>query len=356
MAAIGWRARWPLPANILAAALFMLAGAGVRPAAAHRHHPELRPVSAGLADAAAGAAEALAAVRARASPLSRSSLALGRNQVALLLCYLLIAAADRRDRRREPAAALSARTAARARRHDACRHGAAGGSAAVDPAVRRTLQSPGRAAGRSAERFALSGQPGDPCGRQHLRHARQLLRTERRIAARRRPHRRLVQLSVRRLAAADPAAVVRRRRRRRMAAGTAAARRHARRSRCCSCSAATRRCSRLAFAYIPGIDMFRRPADASFVFSAALALLCGASARRLHRATACRAAALADRARWRSQHSPSLHRRSPSRRVRATAMHALVEVAKVIAIPLLAIAALALRENRDRARRSSRRR
>ena len=31
----------------------------------------------------------------------------------------------------------------------------------------------------------------------------------------------------------------------------------------------------LAFAYIPGIDMFRRPADASFVFSAALALLCG---------------------------------------------------------------------------------
>ena len=30
-----------------------------------------------------------------------------------------------------------------------------------------------------------------------------------------------------------------------------------------------------AFEHIPGIDMFRRPVDASFVFSAALALLCG---------------------------------------------------------------------------------
>jgi hypothetical protein len=31
----------------------------------------------------------------------------------------------------------------------------------------------------------------------------------------------------------------------------------------------------LAFQYVPGIDMFRRPVDASFVFAAALALLCG---------------------------------------------------------------------------------
>lgn len=31
----------------------------------------------------------------------------------------------------------------------------------------------------------------------------------------------------------------------------------------------------LAFEYVPGIDMFRRPVDASFVFAAALALLCG---------------------------------------------------------------------------------
>ncbi len=94
----------------------------------------------------------------------------------------------------------------------------------------------------------------------------------------------------------------------------------------------------LAFAYIPGIDMFRRPADASFVFSAALALLCGhlltdyirnglpkrglAEAHVAIAAFAVVASAVAFSSR--SGHG----------------FAALVEVAKVIAIPLLAVAAL----------------
>ena len=216
MVAIGWRARWPLPANILAAALFMLAGAALGAAAAHRHHHELRPVSAGLADPAAGAAKALASFRAVLRRCRGNACARPQpGGAAALLCAG--GGGDRRDRHGgKPLRYLRERC--RFSPSWRSRRGAAGRAAAVDPAVRGTFQSSGRAAGRSPERFAPSGQSGDPCGRQHLRHARQLFRTEGGLAARGRPHRQLVQLSVRRLAAADPAAVVRRRRRRRVAA------------------------------------------------------------------------------------------------------------------------------------------
>ena len=102
-----------------------------------------------------------------------------------------------------------------------------------------------------------------------------LLGPERRLAARRRPHRRLVQLSVRRLAAADPAAVARHRRRRRLATGAAADRRDARSSHCCSCSAATRRCLRLPSPTCPASTCSAGRRMRASCFSAALALLCG---------------------------------------------------------------------------------
>jgi hypothetical protein len=94
-----------------------------------------------------------------------------------------------------------------------------------------------------------------------------------------------------------------------------------------------------AFTYLPGIDLFRRPADASFVFSAGLALLCGhlladyirdglpkrwRLALVLGAALAIIIVAAAIEFSARSGHGPA----------------ALTELAKVIAIPLLAIVAL----------------
>lgn len=92
MAAIGARARWPLPASVLAAVLFMLAGA----AAGRLQHtgiilsyglfpPALLTLQLAMQKRSIVLALCFAAVAA--------TLALGRNQVALLLCYVLIAAA-----------------------------------------------------------------------------------------------------------------------------------------------------------------------------------------------------------------------------------------------------------------------
>ena len=92
MTAIGWRARWPLPANILAAALFMLAGA----ASGRLQHTGII-LSYGLFPLAWLTLQL--ALQKRSLPLALCftvvavTLALGRNQVALLLCYVLIAAA-----------------------------------------------------------------------------------------------------------------------------------------------------------------------------------------------------------------------------------------------------------------------
>jgi hypothetical protein len=92
MAAIGWRARWPLPATVLAAALFMLAGA----ASGRLQHTGII-LSYGLFPLAwltlQLALQRRSLVLALCFAAVAVALALGRNQVALLLCYLLIAAA-----------------------------------------------------------------------------------------------------------------------------------------------------------------------------------------------------------------------------------------------------------------------
>ncbi len=172
-------------------------------AAAHRHHPELRPVSAGMADAAAGAAEALACSSRSCFAVSAATLALGRNQVALLLCYVLVAAAIaeivtaekplRYLRERLPVLAVMALA----------------GAALLAVPLLLTLQ------------FAeLSNRPGEPLdealkGSIHPVNLATLavanifgthgsyFGPNARLAARGRPHRRLVQLPVRRLAAAS---------------------------------------------------------------------------------------------------------------------------------------------------------
>lgn len=92
MTAIGWRAQWPIAANILAATLFMLAGA----ASGRLQHTGII-VSYGLFPLALLTLQL--AMQRRSMMLSlcfaavAGAVALGRNQVALLLCYLLIAAA-----------------------------------------------------------------------------------------------------------------------------------------------------------------------------------------------------------------------------------------------------------------------
>ncbi len=92
MAAIGWRARWPLPATVLAAALFMLAGA----ASGRLQHTGII-LSYGLFPLAwltlQLALQRRSLLLALCFAVVAVALALGRNQVALLLCYLLIAAA-----------------------------------------------------------------------------------------------------------------------------------------------------------------------------------------------------------------------------------------------------------------------
>jgi hypothetical protein len=92
MGAIGWRARWPIAACVLAAAVFMLGGA----AAGRLQHtgmilsyamfpPALLLLQLALARRSLALALAFAAVAAM--------LALGRNQIALLLCFVLLAVA-----------------------------------------------------------------------------------------------------------------------------------------------------------------------------------------------------------------------------------------------------------------------
>ena len=112
MAAIGWRARWPLPATILAAALFMLAGA----ASGRLQHTGII-MSYGLFPLAwltlQLALQRRSLLFALGFAVSAVTLALGRNQVALLLCYVLAAAAIAEIVTAGKTAALSARTPAR---------------------------------------------------------------------------------------------------------------------------------------------------------------------------------------------------------------------------------------------------
>src|SRR5215470_1387790 len=90
--AIGWRSRWPLAVCVLAAALFMFGGA----AAGRLQHTGLI-LSYGLFPAALLLLQL--ALDRRSIPIAAgfaivaAALALGRNQVALLLCFVLIAVA-----------------------------------------------------------------------------------------------------------------------------------------------------------------------------------------------------------------------------------------------------------------------
>jgi hypothetical protein len=90
IAAIGWRARWPIPANVLAAAIFMFGGA----ASGRLQHTGiilvygLFPLALLLLQLAL---ERRSLILAVCFAIASADIALGRNQVALLLCVLLLA-------------------------------------------------------------------------------------------------------------------------------------------------------------------------------------------------------------------------------------------------------------------------
>jgi hypothetical protein len=92
VAAIGWRARWPIPANVLAAALFMFGGA----ASGRLQNTgiilvyALFPLALLLLQLAL---ERRSLMLAGGFAIMAADIAFGRNQVALLLCALLLAAA-----------------------------------------------------------------------------------------------------------------------------------------------------------------------------------------------------------------------------------------------------------------------
>jgi hypothetical protein len=92
IAVIGWRARWPIPAGVLAAALFMFGGA----ASGRLQHSGIIlsyavfPLALLLLQLAL---ERRSLVLAAGFAVMAADIALGRNQVALLLCVLLLAAA-----------------------------------------------------------------------------------------------------------------------------------------------------------------------------------------------------------------------------------------------------------------------
>src|SRR4030081_3504322 len=91
IAMIGWRARWPVPGCVLAAALFMFGGA----ASARLQHTGIIlsyaafPLALLMLQVALQRRLHLLAV---GFAISAASVALGRNQVALLLCMLLLTA------------------------------------------------------------------------------------------------------------------------------------------------------------------------------------------------------------------------------------------------------------------------
>src|SRR5882757_10996969 len=92
IAAMGWRAQWPIPSSVLAAALFMFGGA----ASGRLQHSGiilaygLFPVALLLLELAL---ERRSHVLAVGFAIIAAGVALGRSQVALLLCALLLAAA-----------------------------------------------------------------------------------------------------------------------------------------------------------------------------------------------------------------------------------------------------------------------
>jgi len=93
IAIMGWRARWPIPSSVLAATLFMFGGA----ASGRLQHTgiilsySLFPVALLLLQLALERRSLAAAI---GFAITAAGIALGRNQTALLLCVLLVAAAS----------------------------------------------------------------------------------------------------------------------------------------------------------------------------------------------------------------------------------------------------------------------
>ena len=336
MAAIGWRARWPLPANVLAAALFMLAGA----ASGRLQHTGII-LSYGLFPLAwltlQLALQKRSLVHALCFAGAAATLALGRNQVALLLCYLLAAAAV--------AEIVTADSPLRYLRErlSTLPVMALAGAALVAMPLLLTLQ------------FAeLSNRPGEPLdealkGSIHPVNLATLAVAN--IFGTHGSYWGPSAASLPEVANTDdsfnylfvgwlPVLLL-------IWLGVAGGGAWRSGRRLIAATAAIALLFMLgrytplfgwAFACVPGIDMFRRPADASFVFSASLALLCGHLLADYIRdglpkrglteahATIVTFAVLASAVAFssRSDHG----------------FAALIEIAKVIAVPLLAIAAL----------------
>ena len=154
---------------------------------------------------------------------------------------------------------------------------AAGRAAAADDAVRCPVQPPGSPARQALEASLYPANLASTGRRQRDglagEHAN-LLGTQFRYAAGGAGHRPLVQLPVRRRHNHDRAAVVRHCRRRADAARAAAADGRLLVALLYMLGRYTPFYA-LAFDYVPGIKLFRRPVDGAFVFVAVLAILAG---------------------------------------------------------------------------------
>jgi hypothetical protein len=108
--ALGWRAGWPMPASVLAAVVFMFGG----PAAGRLQHSGII-MSYGLFPLALLATERRSLAAAVGFSVTAGALALGRNHESLLLCFVLggvlaadfVTAADKRLYLRERASVLA---------------------------------------------------------------------------------------------------------------------------------------------------------------------------------------------------------------------------------------------------------
>ena len=219
-----------------------------------------------------------------AAGVAAALIVLGRDQVALLSLYFLAGVRRlahpgdgqaARDRARQPAAAGGRRSVRPARLRRA---------AAADRPVRRRIEPPRDRLHRRRPRLAASGPAAHPGGARCVRrlgpHGGLLGPAQLRLERHRPVHRpeRGPALHRRDPAAADrcwPAC----------AGNCGRARSASSRSppsSCCSTrSAGTRRCSRLFYTLVPGVSLYRRPADATFLIGALGAILAGYAAHRL---------------------------------------------------------------------------
>ena len=278
MGALGWRAGWPLPASVLAAAVFMLGG----PASGRLQHTgiilsyAMFPVALLLLTLALQ--RMLASVRPPLSASVAAVLALGRNHEALLFCFVLaailagdlISAEDPRRWLRERRTVLATigvvavvllavpllltmQFAALSNRPDTV----------LDRALEASLY-PANLASMAVANIMGSLEPTQNYWGPNYE-------TLPEVGG----HRPLVQLPVRRRRGDDVAAVVRDRGRRPGETRAAPADCGDGWLPCSTCSGRYTPLYALAFSYVPGINLFRRPIDGAFVFVALLSVLAG---------------------------------------------------------------------------------